>query len=150
MKLVPFTMIIVAIAALVLTAGCGKSLQERIEQAKRNAQDEQLVQKQAQQDEPSDYLDEWQAFRSDAEKQLAANTKSIDSLKLRIAAADDMIKAKVGPQIEALKKKNGELKKKLDGYRDEGKVNWDAFKRDFSHDLDGLDKALKDLTTDSK
>jgi hypothetical protein len=95
-------------------------------------------------------LDEWSAFRSAAEEQLASNAKSIDDLKLRLAKSDDEVKAKVGSQIEALTAKNSELQKRLDSYRDEGKLNWDAFKRDFSHDLDGLGKTLKDLTTDNK
>lgn len=145
MKLITFTIIAAGMAALVLTAGCGKSLQQRIEQAKGNAAEEQRAVEQADQDAQLDYLDEWQAFRSEADKQIAANEKSMNDLKARAAGGDAKLRAKVNTEVEALGRKNAELKKKLKAYQDEGKVNWDAFKRDFSNDLDGLGKALKDL-----
>ena len=150
MKFMTFTVIATGISVLVLTAGCGKTLQERIKQAEGSAPEEKRTLEQSEQDAQLEYLDEWSAFRSAAEEQLASNAKSIDDLKLRLAKSDDEVKAKVGSQIEALTAKNSELQKRLDSYRDEGKLNWDAFKRDFSHDLDGLGKTLKDLTTDNK
>jgi hypothetical protein len=151
MKLIPLTIIAAGIAALLLTAGCGKSLQQRIDQAKGSVAEEQRAVERAHDDAESEYLDEWQTFRGEAEKQIAANAKTMDDLKAKMATANDQLKSKVASDMVSLEKKNAELKKKLDSYKDEGKVNWDAFKRDFSQDLEGLSKSLNDLgKTDKK
>ena len=34
----------------------------------------------------------------------------------------------------------------MDEYNQEGKENWEKFKTEFSHDMDELGKAFKDLT----
>ena len=38
------------------------------------------------------------------------------------------------------------MKKKMDDYKAEGKEQWEAFKTEFSHDMDELGQAFKDLT----
>ena len=145
MKLIPCTLIVAGTATLVLTAGCGRSLQETIERAKQDAQGEQQGIQRTESNAQSDYSDEWEAFRTEADRQLAVNAKNLDELQLGISNSDDKVRATVEAQVQALTKKNGELRRQLEGYQDQGKLNWDAFKRDFSHDLDGLKKALKDL-----
>jgi len=150
MKHNSFTLVAFGVAALMLTAGCGKSLQQTIDKAKGNAAEEQRAEDQAVQDAQQDYLDEWKAFRSEAETQIAANIKSMDDLKAKAATADEKLRTKVTATLDDLSKKNQALKVKLDGYQDDGKVNWDAFKRDFSKDMEGLDKALKDMDTAAK
>jgi hypothetical protein len=149
MRPMVFAIIAAGVATLVLTAGCGKSLQQRIEEAKGSASEEQQAGEageKAEQAAREDYLDEWQDFRGAAENQIAANTKTMDSLKGKAAAyADDKLRNGVSATLEELAKKNKELNQRLQGYKDEGKLSWDAFKRDFSHDLNGLDKTLRDL-----
>jgi hypothetical protein len=125
---------------LSIGAGCGKSLQQRIEQAKGMSVGEEMrAEEKAEQDAQNEYLDEWQSFRSGAVKQIAANEKSLEDLSAQSAATG----GKLDATLTGLQQKNDDLKKRLQGYQDEGKVGWDAFKRDFSHDLDGLDKALR-------
>ncbi len=38
------------------------------------------------------------------------------------------------------------MKKKMENYKEEGKDKWEIFKAEFSHDMDELGKAFKDLT----
>ena len=49
-------------------------------------------------------------------------------------------------KIDELEQKNSELKKRLDDYKADGKEKWEKFKAEFSHDMDELGKAFKDLT----
>jgi hypothetical protein len=136
--------IAVAISMIALTSGCSKSIQQTIEKAKGSAQEEQRVKVQAEEDAQLDYLDEWAAFRSEAEQQIIANAKNIDSLKTAITAAGGKMQTVT---LDELTRKNQALLKKLDGYQDEGKVNWDAFKNEFAHDQKQLDMTLKVILT---
>ena len=40
------------------------------------------------------------------------------------------------------------MKEKLEAYKDNGKDNWDNFKRDFSKSMDNLGQSFKDLFSD--
>jgi hypothetical protein len=42
------------------------------------------------------------------------------------------------------------MKEKLNAYKEEGKDNWDRFKTEFNHDMEGLEKAFQDLGVDNK
>jgi predicted RNase H-like nuclease (RuvC/YqgF family) len=145
MKYFSFVVITAAFAALVLTTGCGKSLQERIDKMKENAQDEQQGNSKSEGSSNQDYTDEWSAFRTESETQINDNAQSIEDLRPKLAAADDKARAELGKQLEALTKTNRELKSKLDDYQDQGKMNWDAFKRDFSRELYDLNTDLNKL-----
>jgi len=48
--------------------------------------------------------------------------------------------------IDALEKKNHELKVKLEDFKNDGKRDWKEFKTEFNNDLTGLGKDFKDLT----
>ncbi len=41
------------------------------------------------------------------------------------------------------------MKIKMDNYKEDGKEKWEAFKSEFSHDMDELGSALKDLTVNN-
>ena len=41
------------------------------------------------------------------------------------------------------------MKKKLEDYQAEGKDSWETFKTEFSHDMDALGNAFKDLTVNN-
>jgi hypothetical protein len=128
--------VLILILIATLSMGCDKSLKQRVDEAKGTSteQDTRASQK-AVEDAQLDYLDEWQAFKSSADQQLAADEKSVQQLTARGTTA--------APAMANLRRTTDALKQRLHDYRDEGKVGWDAFKRDFSSDLDGLGKALR-------
>jgi hypothetical protein len=150
MKFKLFAIMAFGLTLVVLLAGCGKSLQEKIEQAKGNEQDERRALKQAEEDAQVEYQDEWQEFRVDAMKQIEENSGQLDELTKKAAAADEKTGTALIAQVDALSKTNHDLQDRLNGYKDDGKLNWDAFKRDFTNDIEGLRKTLKGLSTDSK
>jgi hypothetical protein len=49
-----------------------------------------------------------------------------------------------------LDQKNLELKKKLEEYKGGGQSNWEEFKTNFKHDMDGIGKTTEDLFTDKR
>jgi NAD-dependent DNA ligase len=49
-------------------------------------------------------------------------------------------------KLAELEQKNMELKEKLADYKDDGNEDWNAFKVEFSHDMNALGKAFSDLT----
>jgi len=49
-------------------------------------------------------------------------------------------------QIDAIEAQNHALKAKVDAYETNREKDWDSFKLEFNHDLEGLAKAMKDIT----
>jgi len=41
------------------------------------------------------------------------------------------------------------MKQKLGDHKEDGKENWNAFKKEFNHDMDELGNAFKDLTVNN-
>ncbi len=52
----------------------------------------------------------------------------------------------VAEKIAELDSKNTDMKRKLDNFKANGKDNWETFKTEFSHDMDELGNAFRDLT----
>jgi hypothetical protein len=127
------------LSLLALGTGCKKTLKDRLEEAEGPTEEQQYkADRKAEAESRLEYLDEWKEFRSDAEARIAANTKRLAELK---ATADD----KLAATIADLQKQDDALQKQIDTYKDEGKVGWDAFKRDFTHTLAAVDKSVKAL-----
>jgi hypothetical protein len=56
------------------------------------------------------------------------------------------IQNKNNMELAILEQKNSDLKKKLDGFKEESKDKWDKFKAEFNHDMEELGKAFKEFT----
>jgi hypothetical protein len=93
-----------------------------------------------------EYLADMDNYRLETAKQIAANEQSMTEFKARIAHDKKTVKAEYDKKIAELEQKNSDMKKRLDDYKAEGKDNWVKFKADFSHSMDELGQAFKDLT----
>lgn len=93
-----------------------------------------------------DFNVEYQKLKKESDEKILAHEKSIAEFKARIATEKKEVQEKFAMEIALLEKKNSDLKKKLDGFKEEGKDKWEKFKVEFSHDMDELGKAFKDLT----
>lgn len=127
--------------AAVLSLGCGKSPDQKVDDAQQTVAAATQQLKSAQ----DDYRAEWQAFKRETEQMIEANGRMIDSLKIRIDKAGAKGKVAFAKDVAVLEQKNGELKKKLAEYNDQGQSNWEAFKTDVKHELEGLGNAMRDL-----
>lgn len=96
------------------------------------------------------YLVDMETYRKETAIRIAANKESIAAFNLRIVNEKKDAKADYQKRIAELDQKNTDMQKKLDDYAATGKENWEIFKTEFNHDMDGIGQSLKDLTVDNK
>jgi phosphoenolpyruvate-protein kinase (PTS system EI component) len=94
-----------------------------------------------------EYLADVEKYRKEASEKIATNEKSIAEFNARMANEKSEAKAAYQQKITAIEQKNSDMKKKMDEYKAEGKDQWEKFKIEFSHDMDELGNAFKNLTT---
>lgn len=95
------------------------------------------------------YLKDIEDYKKANQEKIDANNKSISELNARIATEKAETREEYKEKIAKLDKKNTDLKKRMDDYKADGKDNWNKFKTEFSHDMDELGKAFKDLTVNN-
>ncbi len=93
-----------------------------------------------------EYLADVASYRKETAERIAANEESIKEFNARIEHDKKSVKADYKKRIADLQQKNNEMKLKMDNYKEEGKDKWTIFKAEFTHDMDEMGKAFKDLT----
>lgn len=131
--------------AFAVFSGC-ESSEKKVD----DAQNEVAKANEALDEANAEYLADMEDYRNQKAAMIAANDSSIMALKAKIASEKKGVKADYETKITALEQKNRDLKVKMDNYKDEGKEQWESFKREFNHDMDELGNALKDLTVNNK
>lgn len=136
--------VIIALTMLVLAISCSKSADKKVVDAESNVAE-------AQQDaNDANAQSAWQIFKSEAEAKIAVNERTIADYKARMTATNGKLNAKYDKKIDALEKKNAELKTKLLAYKEDSKTDWEQFKNEMNTDLDGLGTALKGFVVNDK
>ena len=85
-----------------------------------------------------------------AEEKISSYEKTIDELKAKIAQETKENIAKYEKKLAELEQKTSDMKKKLEEYKRGGKEKWDSYKFKFNHDINELEKALKNFTVKNK
>lgn len=129
-----------AITAGAMLTSCD-SKEEKVEDAKQEVVEAKQDLKETQQELNAEYP----AFKTAAEVKIADNEKRIAELNETLnkpgkLPLDEMRKKK----IANLEEKNAKLKSRLYGYEKE-RSDWEAFKREFNSDMEGLGAAFSDL-----
>ena len=93
--------------------------------------------------------EEWRVFKSDAEIKIKENEVRIGELKVKMKKSGKTFDAMYEKNIIALEQKNKDLRAKISNY-ESNQSDWEAFKREFNHDMDELGQAIKDLTVNNK
>ncbi len=145
MKNIFFVFAVIAFMAGTLFTGCGKTSEQKIE----NAKSDLGVAKQKVKDAGTEFLAEWQTFKSESKLKIEANEKRIDEFKEKMEKVGSKLKAKYSKEVVVLEQKNRDLKKKLEEYKDEGQSKWEEFKTNFKNDMDAIGKAISDLFKDN-
>lgn len=121
------------------------SKKENVEDAKEEVTEAKEELREAQQELNSEYP----AFKTDADVRIEANNKRIAELRETINKPGkkplDDARAK---RIDELQEQNARLRSRLYGYEKE-RSDWEAFKREFNHDMDEMGNAFKDLGKDN-
>jgi len=76
---------------------------------------------------------------------IKANEKRIELFKESLEEAGLKVKAEYNNEMAVLEKKNRNLKKKLEEYKDEGQRKLKKFKTNIKHDRKDIGKTVKDL-----
>jgi hypothetical protein len=145
-----FVVVFMGLVSLALVKGCSRSSDQKFADAKARVVAAKQDVKEATADVQAAAREEWLKFKDNANAKIAANEKCIDDYKEKMTTADGKLEKQYDRKIDALEKKNRELKSKLNDYQDSGKDKWEQFKREFNHDIDELGTALKDFTVDNK
>jgi len=137
---------ILAMAAFTCIAGaivtsCNTSA-DRVENAQENVIQANKDLDQANQE----YLADIENYRVETASRIAANEQAIADFNAGLEHERKAVRAEHKKKIAELEQKNREMKMKMDNYKEEGKENWEKFKTEFSHDMDELGKAFKNLT----
>ena len=88
---------------------------------------------------------EWKALKAATEADIKANELRIT--ELRAKKPNSTLTAE---RINALEKRNKDLKDKLDNYEKNRPTDWAAFKREMKHDMDAIAEAFKELGQDNE
>ena len=92
---------------------------------------------------------DFQKFKKEAEGKIKENQMKITELKAKKSNDSKEVKAKYDKKVFALEKKNNELKSKIKKSSGTKTDMWTSFKREFTHDMEELGHAFKDLAVDN-
>jgi len=88
-------------------------------------------------------------FKMASEQKIDEYQQDIADLKAKMKTEKAENKALYEKNLAVLQKKSDDLITKLNDYKYEGQSNWDAFKNEFTHDMNELGTAFKDLTVNN-
>lgn len=80
---------------------------------------------------------------------IAENEKTIAELKAQRKKDGSSNPDAYTNRIAELEQKNADLKKRIQEYKQDNQEKWQSFKTEFSHDMDDLGTALKNVTVDN-
>ena len=141
------------VLAMAILGGCQSSA-EKVDAAKENVEEakEELQEVKAEVQADATKVgnaEEWSVFKSDAEIKIKENESRIGDLRVRMKKSGKTFDAMYEKNIIALEQKNKDLRTKISNY-ESNQSDWEAFKREFNHDMDELGQAIKDLTVNNK
>ena len=139
-KLIAFFAFMLVVTMSIITS-CNSSA-KKVEEAKEDVVDAKDELKEAEEE----YKMDMQNFKDENLRQIEANMVSINEFNARAEKKKKSAREAYKAKIADLEQQNTNLKMKLDGYQQEGKENWDAFKSEFKSDMDRLGEAFKDVT----
>ena len=140
-----------------ITVGMLNSCQspaEKVEKAEDKVGDAKQDLKEAEKDanvaaQKAATAEEWKAFKEETNMKIENNEKRISELRTQMKKPGKALDAAYAKSIDALQERNKELKARLDAYEN-NHSDWEAFKREFNHDMDELGQSLKDFTVNNK
>jgi hypothetical protein len=145
-KLIITLMVVVTVITSTIITACGPSTPKE-DAAKAKVEDAKEELKDARKEATAE---EWKAFKDESELKIRDNEIRIAEFKAKIKETGKALDALYEKKIDALEQQNKDMKARIDAYETNKESDWEAFKREFNHDMDELGQALKDLTVDNK
>ena len=94
--------------------------------------------------------EEWKKIKKEANKRIIDNEIRIGKLKDKIIKSGSSIDTSYSKKIKELEQKNKDIRIKVDSYKNDTSDDWELFKREYNHDTEQLDRAIKDMTVTTK
>ena len=160
MKTNIFSFIIIVFMTGTVLTSCGETSKQDAKAVKQDTKELSKDLKQGAKDTSKEIKttvsSDWQKFKTESETTIENSEKEIKVLREKIAKASKTEKEKLTKQLDKLEQKNNELKEKLakrgkefkDGvisFNEASIANEQKFEREFTHDMNELGTALKDL-----
>jgi chromosome segregation ATPase len=124
-----------------------ESAQDKLQNA---AEDLDKVQNDAKAEkQKAENAEEWKLFKAESEVKINNNDSCITALRVKMKKSGKKLDEVYEKRIGELEEQNTKLKVKIDTY-EKNHSDWEAFKLEFNHDMDGLGKALKEFTVTKK
>ncbi len=123
----------------VLMAGCSTSPEQKLENAKDNAEEANDA-----------YLEEIENYKTEKWEIIRANETALEEMRALPEEEASEISEDYDAMVADLEERNEALKIQLKEYEDEGESNWKKFKKEFSHDMDELGTAIADVFKNSE
>ena len=92
----------------------------------------------------------WRTFRDESKAKIKEFENKIDELRNDRSKPGKPLDEDLDRQLNELKIRVREIRENLENYGESSHDNWESFKREFNHDMNGIGKALKDLTVDNE
>jgi TolA-binding protein len=145
MKNTMYCLLVVALVTTGFFSSCD-SKAKKVNEAIEDVQDSKEELREA----ISELNEEYAPFKIEAERKIAANELRIEELRAVVnQPGEKLLDDLRRKRIEELKLKNDALKNKLSAYEKENS-DWEVFKREFNHDMNGILESLKDIGKDNK
>ncbi len=142
MKKSIYMIAIVAYTTATIFTSCGSS-QQKVDAAKADIESAEMDLMKAKED----YNKEYNEFKYKSEKQIADNAERINVLKKQAEKIKKELKEEYEKTIADLEAKNNVLQSKIDEAKEGSDEGWESFKREFSHDMEELGKAISEIGT---
>ena len=141
------------VLAIAILGGCQSST-DKVEKAKENVEEAKEELQEVKADAHADAVkvaneEEWRVFKAETELKIKENEKRIAELRAKMKNSGKTFDAMYEKNIDTLEQRNKDLRNRMTGY-ESNQSDWEAFKREFNHDMDELGQALKDLTVNNK
>jgi chromosome segregation ATPase len=133
--------------------GC-QSSDQKVQDAQDKVKDANQNMKQVQSDanveeQKKANAEAWKMVKNEWEAKIKNNDIVIADLKSHLKKPGKAIDAAYEKSINDLQQRNKDMKARIDAY-DKSQSDWESFKREFTHDMEGLGQALNDLTVNNK
>ncbi len=122
----------------VFFASCSTSSEQKVKNAKDDLEEANEA-----------YLEEMENYKAEKWAIIKANEVALADFKSNSTQEGTTMTEEYEELIADLEERNEAMKVKLKDYEDEGETKWKSFKKEFSHDMDELGTAFKDIFKNS-
>ena len=117
-----------------------------VTEAKEQVADARQDLKEAKREMRVEWQEAWLKVKSENDKDIAENERTIIDLRRKVRDIDSRNRAKYTTHIDDMERSNYALRDRVNNVRDQGDVVWEQFKKDMKRDMDNLKVSLKNTT----